>query len=297
MKTPGYCLKEREIEILVAISTFRYLTCHQVTRLFFSSSSRNFVGSYLKRLTEKKYLLTFPLPSIKKGNRELIYALSPLGRRALASLGYTLPMSPTLAGEPTYLHFMHIISLNDFLIVLSLLPKKYPHITIAKLLPDWQLKHAPLTVNVPRQDTGVTERLTLTPDAWIDLRVKIHDRWRQMPLWLELDRGTEERQQFQRKIQGIVAALHSNAYQERFGTKLVTLAFATTNGEKRLQKMRTWIHQVLSKWQRLEDEELFFLTSLPQGELDSSALFCTPCWTVGGQLEPVPLLPIVVTEQ
>ncbi len=131
------------------------------------------------------------------------------------------------------------------------------------------------------------EQISVVGDGWLDFRYRVGIDTYQTAVWLELDRNSEFSRQFKRKVRGLLAAVTSPAYQEQFGTDIVTIAFATPAGETRIHAMKTYVMEVLTEMGRMHEASLFVFTSLPQ-ELDPKILFTTPVWhTVHGELVPL----------
>lgn len=67
------------------------------------------------------------------------------------------------------------------------------------------------------------------------------------------------------------------AYQEAFGTSVLTIAFvATEGGDRRLQQMKTWTREELTKLNAIAYADLFLFTSLDAGCVDGLRLFTAP---------------------
>lgn len=85
---------------------------------------------------------------------------------------------------------------------------------------------------------------------------------------------------FKEKATAILSFYKSGAYQKRFGTHSLRVAFATTDGMARVKQMRTWLCDVLTKQQEKPGiAERFVCTALPD-EIDPRTLFLTPVWYV-----------------
>jgi hypothetical protein len=293
-------LSERDGHILQAIYTYQYLTLAQITRLFFSARSqrsKNHAGQYLKRLAEEQWLIRFPLPATHKGNRAFVYTLGYMGVKYLHALGFDAsPSSCQAKPAPSYQHLQHTLCLNDVLIAAALLPRRVPSVLLADMQHEWILKQKPLHVPSPdipgngRRPTG-TQMTTVIPDAWLDFRLSLNGITSQTAVWLELDRGSEEQKQFRRKVRGLYEASCSETYRQEFGAQTITIAFATTAGEKRREQLRQWTKQELLLLQKILDADLLLFTSLPPtGDLDPEWLFLSPVWTTPLTNTPVPLL-------
>jgi hypothetical protein len=266
-------LSQREEEILIAVSTYRYLHVEQVTRLFFSPSSRNYAGEYLRHLTQTGYLTRFPLPKAKPGNPLLLYSVTRKGMRYRQSLGHDLYGWTRPPQYPTYQHLSHSIAVNDVLIAAVLLTKHHSAIALADLRTEWMLKHTPLVVHQPQQPA-----IHVVPDAWCDFRLSVQGQTIQYPLLLELDRGSEDQSQLRRKIHNLLIAVLSDAYIQQFGTSHVTIAFATTAGAKRAASLKAWIEKELTAMQRQHEADLFLIADITDVVTTPDSLFLGPLW-------------------
>jgi hypothetical protein len=277
-------ISEREDTILQAVYLYRYLTLEQVTRLFFARSSKNHAGAYLKHLTDMSYLCRFPLPKASRGNPSFVYAISSHGYTYLRSVGRASYGFIRQKSEPSYLHMMHTLGLNDILVTASLLPTVEPRLSLADLRPDWILKQTPL--ELPQ---GQEQGSSVIPDAVIDIRALIAGKKRRRVLWLEYDRGTEEMKQFKHKIRDLVIAATTPACTAAFGAGII--AFATTTGEKRVNQMRLWTEAELEHMQRSDEATIFLFTHVMEGSV-SADLFLKPVWQTLLSDDLLPLLPL-----
>jgi len=115
-----------------------------------------------------------------------------------------------------------------------------------------------------------------------------------MCIWLEVDRGTVGMKDFKEKAAALLSFYGSGAYQKRFGTTSLRVAFATTDGMTRVKQMRTWLSDVLTKRQEKPGmAERFVCTALPD-EIDPHRLFLTPVWYV--PFDNTPKVSLLVTE-
>ena len=92
-----------------------------------------------------------------------------------------------------------------------------------------------------------------------------------------------------------VESIASGEYTRLFGTKGVTLAYATT-GERpeyvktRLRSMQTWTREVLAELGRESWGSVFRFTSLGLDAVYGTPLFAGPVWFRPDEEAPVPLL-------
>jgi len=130
-------ISEKEHAILEAIYTmYRYVTVEHITRLFFSQTSKNYAGAYLKRLADAHLLERFALPATKRGNPQLVYTVSWNGFTYLRSLDltpYGFVRPPT---QPSYFHIAHSLCLTEVLVTASLLSREEPRVVLYSAKPD-----------------------------------------------------------------------------------------------------------------------------------------------------------------
>lgn len=66
-------------------------------------------------------------------------------------------------------------------------------------------------------------------------------------LLLEVDRDTIEPRWFQEKIRGILTYIKPDRHVRRYKARKINVAFVTTGGQKRVEKMREWTRSELAK--------------------------------------------------
>jgi len=179
----------------------------------------------------------------------------------------------------------HLLSVNDFAIAARLLPRLDSDVTLTSWLHDWQLQHEPVTATI--NNTNVSS----VPDLWLDFTVRAGSQKKPfaMPIWVELDRGTEWGKRFQDKLTAIVLLVTEQAHEKRFGVQNITVAFATPGTIKRRDLMRQHIKTVLTALGKLRYADLFLFASLPQ-ELDPREIFLSPMWYTPTSDTPLSLL-------
>jgi hypothetical protein len=187
---------------------------------------------------------------------------------------------------------------NDVLIAAALLPRRTSEVRLQAMRHEWMLKQQPLRVCLSGTTGQATKResegaVTVIPDAYLDFRLYLNGVAYQAAVWLELDRGTEWEKQFRRKVRGLYAASRTDAYLQAYASQAgyLTMAFATTAGEKRAGQLRSWIKQELTSLKKTADADLLLTTSLPAtGALDPTDLFLSPLWQSSLTDTAVPLL-------
>jgi len=147
--------------------------------------------------------------------------------------------------QKSYIHLRHTEELNDVLIAAVRIGSADPRYSLESFVHEWVLKRHPF--KVAWQDHGHSQTFTAIPDAFLDFRFTLPDgAQRRMPVFLEHDRDTEKQQKFRQRIRAYIMLLKSEAYKERFATRVITVAFTTFAGAKHGEEMRTWARAELA---------------------------------------------------
>lgn len=270
--------------ILQALLRYYYLSSQQICRLLYSAGSLTYVQTKMKILAEaglcQRLWLPRPAP---RGSAPSVYTLGRRGLNHLRALGFDTAkrFRPSEHREHSYLFLSHTLAVNDVLIGAELLCRHAPRFGLAGLLHERDLKHRPVYVE---HEDG--KRIGVVPDAWLDLRV---DGTYQVCLVLELDRGTEEQKAWRRKVHGLIAYANG-PYQEAFQTTSLTVAVATTAGQKRLLDLIRWTERELEAMKEEDQGDLFVFTSLHPDLVAPSELFLARRWYQPLGADPVALL-------
>ncbi len=294
-------LSMREEEILKAIAYYRYMTVSNVTRLFGYAypASLKYVGKMLTRLAggqdyqERSYLYRFPMPNTRVGNTERVYTLGATGRAYLSDLGLDIDwyFRPHKTGGLTYSHLLHPLALTRFLVTAQVLVKNQPKIKLTQMKIEYELRQTASEVTIAATNkAGKTEEIPIAvvPDAWLDFSLP---NLQSLPILLEIDRGTEQQQKFKQHVAARIAYVRrGGGYSKQFGTEYVSIAYATTGSQQRLQTMLTWTEEVMRDLGKQSFSRVFHFLSLPQGDLDPDWLFLSPTWKRPFEKQPVALL-------
>jgi hypothetical protein len=284
--------------LLQAIYRYHMLKPEQLTRRYYSRGSLTFVKARLKHLTDLGYLDANEQPTTR-GRSPFFYILASKGIKYLKEAGFEVNRYYRPSRKVEYLPFLlHTFSVNDVLIAAELLADSVSQLTLVEMQHELVLKQDPCKVPVskerwPRNGNKGARQVSIIPDGWLDFRydrgVDIQER--RMCIWLEVDRGTVGMKDFKEKATAILIFYESGAYQKRFGTNSLRVAFATTDGMARVKQMRIWLRDIFSKQQEKSGmAERFVCTALPNG-IDPYTLFLTPVWYVPfDNTPPVPLL-------
>ncbi len=289
-------------KILRAIHFYRYMSAQDVARLLYSPASLTYVRSLLAALSggadgkNAQYLYRFQLPSISSGGAEKIYTLGSKGRDFLVSeLG--LPVEwyfrPYKVRHLSFSQVLHNLILTRILVAASAWAAKQPHFKLVKTRLCYELSRLPATVEVVK--TGRKEWLKVIPDAWMLLEI-LKDGTHQhfMPVWLEVDRGTEFKDKFIRHVHSRIEFIRCGAYRKMFHTEAVLIAYVTTGDrpeyrQTRRNAMCEWTMEVLAELRLYNWSSIFRIRSVVLEELYTSPLFDAPVWYIPGSPTPVPL--------
>ncbi len=284
-KSKQHILTAVDYDILTLVSEYHFLTVSQVTRLRYSSGSETTCQDRLKRLFHVGVLDRVQLPHVGTGNTEYLYTLSTKGYRELQPFGISnfTRYRPADTHTLKLPHLQHLLTLNDVLIAARLLCRVNRDINLVATLHDLDMKRTPMRVTVDRQEVSIV------PDGFLDFRLSIANRLYAMPIWYECDLGTTWGNTLKLKLQKIIAAINTVAFQELFGVSSCTVAISTTH-DKRVELMRSFIQQELQRLGVTHLSHVFLVTRLSDGLLDPREVFLSPLWYTPSHDKPIPLL-------
>ena len=135
------------------------------------------------------------------------------------------------------------------------------------------------------------EQVTVIPDAWLQFHQRTGKKGSWHPVFLEIDRATEQQKHFKRQIRARALFLANGGYKKLFGTNKGVIAYATTGNDTRVSSMRTWTQEVLIELDLKKLAPRFLFCSLtPSWEQDEQRLFLAPLWSRASDKHLVPLL-------
>lgn len=255
--------------------------------LGYSPKSVKLVKARLKDLVDHHYLQEDWTPT-RLLREPYHYTLGPKGIEYIREAGIDVSSSVRTGKETgkSYLFVKHALGIVDIVVAAVLFAREVPAYTLARFIPERDLKEHPLKVRW--QGTS----LAIVPDAFLEFRQTLPDgRDRYMPLFVEHDRGTEQRQHFRRRIRAYITLLRSGAYQEVFGVRSITIAFTTFEGAKRRDQMREWTRAELAVTNEPETVGMTFCFTSQASPLDPKPLWSAPGWyTAYGREQPIALL-------
>jgi hypothetical protein len=309
-KKKPFVITRRYEEILQAVHFYRFVRVGDIARLFFKETSRNYAGELLALLSGEsnaapgvKYLYRFPMPQTRKGQTEYIYTLGSEGRKYLKSLGtevawYFRPADypkteEDKAGVISYSHLKHATTLTSFLVAAEVFSRGNNEYELFETRIEYDLKSQATKIQLPivkQGDTQTEEEIEwVVPDGWLNF---YRDHHPYKPILLEIDRGTEMQKKFKRRIKGLTLFIQPEGhYKAMFGTNIVTVAFATTGNEQRLQTMLDWTQEALDEIKKPKHAASFrFCRLSPSFETKPETLFCAPVWYTPRTKEATSLL-------
>ncbi len=270
--TPVYdLLLHGDQKMPVGLYDLRLATAEQLCRLFYKPGMLKTVKKRLKVLADNGFVQADCIPT-KRFKSPYYYALDTKGMRYLESIGFDTDAAfrPDKAVSESYLHIRHALELNDVVIAAWRLKDIsnnpcYVH----EHRDERKFKREPLKFSYDGSDRQ------LIPDGFLDIRIRRNERNLRLPLLVELDRGTEQKEHFQRRIRMYKALLSSGAYQQLSRINSVTVAFTTFISEKRVHEMRGWTLAELADAPQLAT--VFRFAELPQ-PLEPQHLLFEPRW-------------------
>jgi hypothetical protein len=249
MTKPLHHLAPVDIQILRAVNRFRYLTAAQLNRVLWPDNTRDenrYAQRRLKHLAEAGYLQAVrDLPRPAVGTAARVYAVARRGRDALRELGESVPDYYRPSETDQALHnplFMpHTLAVIDVLIAAERLTQEEPDVKFEQLLLERDLRRLQCKVEVPAvQGPLQSRRVTVVSDAVFTLVVNGTPQH----FVLELDRDTERRVAWQRKVAALTLWIASPDSRGLLPGPYVFVMVVTPTWQRR-EQLRLWTAQEL----------------------------------------------------
>jgi Replication-relaxation len=262
-----------ELEVLVALKDYHYLTVDQVMLITGRSSLRS-SQQRLKELADAGFVL--------KHDRRSSNVLQPL--RAAWSLtnkskvyleGADMIVLPPRGPRPYILD--HTLAINDVLIRAQVLERTTPDIELLEWHHDRDLR----TWRPP---------LSVVPDGFLHFAVATPSGQHSFPVLLEMDMGTMDRRRWQEKVKRYLQ-FFTGEFQTIFHTDVATVAVIVGDIKKRVTELRRWTERELIRCNAQASGEIFCFTQLTD-QISAEDLFGTPRFQVAFQTTTDRLLPI-----
>ncbi len=152
-------------------------------------------------------------------------------------------------------------------------------------------KQQAATITLKPDNGKEEETVMVIPDAWLLFHHTTGKKGSWHPVFLEIDRSTEQQKFFKRQIRARALFLVSGGYKKLFGTNKGVIAYATTGNQTRIHTMRVWTQQVLTELNLKKLSSRFLFCSLtPSWEQDEASLFLAPLWSRASDKHSVPLV-------
>ncbi len=172
---------------------------------------------------------------------------------------------------------MHNLELNDIIISARLLEKAEPRVYLFDFEHDLVLKRQPL--EALEKTTGKV--MTVVPDALFDFRVPREGKKEaRVFVCLEHDRGNNNNEKIRRKIRDYLTCLEQGTIEKRFGAQQFTVVFTTSDGERRVEKLRMLARLELGEGvpEGSTKNQMFKFVSVPplmeRSPIEPKRLFC-----------------------
>lgn len=258
-------LSNRDRQLLGALARFGHLTAIQLCLLVFRRpGSLSYCRDRLRRLASARLVGTVYLHRARYGSALTVYTDVRPHRRTTNSTSF----------------LGHTLAVTDLLLAIRALTDGDRR-RVTRLDLERELRRAPLIVRVDGSDA------VLIPDAYLQL-VIAHTY--ELGWCLELDRGTQSPRAFRAKVARYLAAA-AGPYQAAFRTTALTVVIVTTAGARRLAHLIGATEDELEARGRIDDADLFRLTSADPEHEPATDLFGTARWWIPFHPDPVPLVP------
>lgn len=251
-----------QINILNILGRFRYLSAPQLCRLLYAPTSHAPIDRHLPIMTRQGIITHIEKPRTGKGGKSLyIHTPTAKGWRRLGR-------KPKRVGEWND-HMQHRMECNDLVILAHELTRRNRAYKCATYWTEQELKEKPAG--------GVS------PDGIVVLENSTHH----FPIVFEVDRGTEEREEWQDKFRALVD-YSQFAYKVHIDSEYLTIAILLTkDDERRFLNLLAWCRQVVPP--RMQGMFVFGFFRPDQVEPDDA--FTSPIWISPRYSTPSSLIP------
>lgn len=242
-------------DYLMLLYHFHFLTMKQIVRLLGRETSINNERRKIASLVKKGLIAASPLGNVKAGHPTLVYALSPKGIKFLEEEKGLTP------GTRKGGFSDHTGLVNDALITL-VLGCHDRRLRVCELKHERYFKSHGIKLGGNRY---------VEPDAFLHLQT---EKTESIGICLEVDTGTESKEQVQEKLEKYVEMVQSGIYQQTFGLDSLTIAICQPGGK--IDALRLWTKEVVEHTKELA--ALFVLTGVNCVERDPVEWITSPIW-------------------
>lgn len=228
---------DRLLEHLARLSA---ATAEMLNRCLYAKGSLTTTQEMLYRLFKNGYVLRTNWKRFDSGNSKVIHRLSGRAIRRLRKAGTSNLIRPS-EFNPTGRYPLDHLMLSTEILTQAIELTKHSNIRV-EIQSEPVLKRLPLYLG----------ELAIIPDSWL----RFSRKEKEAVFCLEVDRGTETRDDIDGKVSAYLAADGSDEYRERFGTDRLVVVFASEN-PARLVELGAWVSRKLHAIKRADALDLF----------------------------------------
>jgi len=240
-KEINFVMTGRDVEILIVINKYRYLSTTQVHNLLFSNNTT--IQSARRRL---KYLFHHKfigrvIPYIQPGvnNGVTAYFLDHAGSVYLKELGHSVKIW-SKAKRIKHRNLLHALALSEFCISFDKAVENIPELVIEKFIPDFEMKANLDKSFGKKRYTLFTEVIhpasqksyTVYPDVLIILSIELKGNTYKRLFFVEIDMGTMGLRDIRDKLIGYNLYLEKKYHLKYLQAEKFRLLFQTTSPKR-----------------------------------------------------------------
>jgi hypothetical protein len=282
---PRVAIPQKYEKILLALYQYYLLTTDLLVLAVGSPGSGSRVKAYVRQLEEWAHIARFPLRTAA-GRSPLVCVLAVDGMKYLRDEKH-LPMRDYTFPEEwkrfASTRLLHPLELNKLIIAASKVGEYHPQIALVSFEHDFLLKRTPL-----RSTTPYGTMRGVIPDAILNfaIRKEADAPMKRRVVWVELERGTYHRAEFEQKFHDIYQVITQGVFEARYRVPLVKVCFVSTQGADHVQWMRMIARQLLLKLRgRVNEKSMsnrtFYFAAIPPlqgGVISTPEVFLKPYW-------------------
>jgi len=278
---PRMRITERDLEILQAVESYRFISGEQTERLIFLKSEKGerkstrcatrlrkmFDNGLLGRVRWPFHAITLPMVYyLDQGGADLLALRLGIERDKIRTLTKT-EKRPAISRSLLFL--AHTLAVNDFRIHTTLAGSK-KGLEFIQWINEYELGRDYVDIRYK----GRTKRQAVQADGYFVIR----GRQKQAHFFLEMDMETTPSKRWAPKVLSLYEYRRRGNYTERFGTRsLRVLCVTPSDSRKRL--LVKWTKQVIpGEWQ-----PLFWFAN--QDDVGIESVLTEPIWEVVGEEE------------
>lgn len=299
----GIRLQRRDVELLMALHTARYMTAPQIAALFWRESKPGTKDPHasklrasqrrLRQLAEEELVRRIEIPvKMGEGRKPYVYALAKGAVPILESVGISgddveWKQKPREENSP---FLEHLLASVDFRIALTLACEQHPDVTLVEWMDERELKRDPDRVEI-KSKRGKQQSVAIVPDAAFTLRiVQAGGKAGRIFRFVEIDRATVtvepskwKRRGWAKKVRAYLSYLDRRTVRQgggavtqftaRYGAPTARILTVTTT-DLRLANLK-------AATEKVGGGSLFWFTTFEQ--VTSETVLTAPIWQEAGK--------------